>query len=144
MSNEFPKQIEKFLRAVEKDFPVPLSQKVNIEEYSRKLYDRAAVVYERKDDKIVAMVAGYVENLSDGIAYIAIVSTLKEYRGKGLARKLLFDFINLCEKKQIKAVHLYTDQCNQKAIKLYESLGFVDYKIVNEPRPQDKHLIFYL
>jgi|LSQX01.2.fsa_nt_gb N-acetylglutamate synthase-like GNAT family acetyltransferase len=134
------KEIEMFLREVDKLFPVALSQKQDLTVLSEKLYDKADVFVVREDDKIVSMVAGYTENLSDNIAYISIVATRPDFQGKGYAAKLIKEFIVLAKQKNIPAIHLYT--ASKSIAGMYYKLGFKDYTIINEPRPQDIHLIY--
>lgn len=44
----------------------------------------------------------------------------------------------------MKAIHLYADKENESALSMYKKLGFVDWKVTNEIRPEDKHLILIL
>lgn len=139
-----PKLIEIFLNKVDSQFSVPLSQKQDLPEFAYKLYNKATICVDTNVTDIVAMVAGYTDNLTDNIAYISIVATLPEYQGNGLASKLIKQFINICKEKNIEAIHLYTDSSNNIAIKMYKQLGFVEWVIPNEFRPKDKHLIYYI
>lgn len=136
--------IEVFLRKVDTTFPVPLSQKQNLHDFAIKLCQKATLCAESDEEKIVAMVAGYTENVIDNMAYISIVATVPEFQGRGLASKLIKDFISICEKKSIDAVHLYAVSENTAAIRMYEKLGFVLWNKHNEPRPNDAHLIYYI
>lgn len=138
------KQIYNFLIDVDSSFPVPLSQKQDLFDYAKKLKEKATLVPIICDEKIAAMVAGYTENIIDNLAYISIVATTKDARGRGYARNVLQEFIQICREKRIRAVHLYTAKNNLPAIKLYKKIGFVEYKIENEPRQNDLHLIYYI
>ena len=102
-------QLERFLTIVDKEFPVPLSEKQDLKELSEKFSVKATICSEVIDGEIIAMVAGYTDNVIDGLAYISVVATLKCAQGKGLAKKLIFEFISECERKNLSAVHLYTD-----------------------------------
>ena len=137
-------QIEAFLRATDKTFPVSLSQKQDLSEYARKLYERATLCAISIEDKVVSLVAGYTDDLTNDWAYIAIVATLPEARGNGYAKKLIQEFISICEEKHIMAVHLYAVPDNVPAMNMYYSLGFQDLRIANEVRKEDAHLIYYL
>lgn len=137
-------QILEFLEEVDVDFPVHLSEKVVLSDYAQKLYTHATLCTEYCKNKIIGMVAGYTENLSNGIAYIALVGVRKEVRHQGIAQKLIVQFLQVCKEKKIRGVHVYTDVRNKNAIKMYEKIGFKCYKIENEPRPKDVHLILYL
>ena len=138
------KAIFEFLSSVDHDFPVPNKKKVNLLEYAEKLIQKASLFAVYDKEKITALVAGYTVNLSNEMAYVAVVSTRKEYRGHGLAEKLLKEFLEECQLKSIKAVHLYTQESNSAAVRLYLKLGFETYSMPNEPRPNDLHLIHFL
>lgn len=90
------------------------------------------------------MVAGYTDNVIDQLGYISIVATLPDYQRQGLARKLVLEFIKECESKNLRGVHLYTAYSNTGAIKMYLNIGFVEYKCINEARPNDLHLIYHI
>lgn len=136
-------QLLAFLRAVDRDFPVPLSQKVALEAYAAKLADRATLCASFDGGAVCALVAGYTENLpEDGIAYIALAATKRAFRRQGHARRLVRAFLTLCAGKGIPAVHLYTDRANTAAQKLYLDLGFAPYCPTVETRPADSHWIY--
>lgn len=137
-------QIETFLKKTDELFPVPLSQKQDLAAYAKKLYERATLCVAHEGEEIVSMVAGYTENIPDEWAYIAVVATLPEARGKGLASRLIKEFIDNCRKKHINAVHLYAVPDNIPAMNMYYSIGFQDIQIPDEPRQEDAHLIYYL
>lgn len=138
------RKIEEFLIKVDKSFPVPLSKKQNLSEFAIKLNEKATLCIKENDGEIVSMVAGYTENLIGNIAYISVVATLEGERGKGYSKSLVKDFIEICRQKKIDAVHLYTVATNISAVNLYKKLGFVEYIMENEPRPDDLHLIYYI
>ena len=144
MCDDKIKLISDFLEKVDNNFPVSLSRKVNLSEYAKKLYNDATICVEYDKNVIVAMVAGYTDNLVDNIAYISIVATCEDARGKGLAPKLLDEFLNVCKEKNVDAVHLYTTENNVLAKKLYYKFGFKKYFTKNESRPNDLHLILDL
>ena len=71
-------------------------------------------------------------------------SFLKEYSGKGFAKRLVREFIEVCKEKNIDAVHLYTVHNNTVAVNMYKSMGFLEWKIKDETRKEDLHLIYYI
>lgn len=137
-------QIENFLREVDSYFPVPLSCKQDLHDFSLKLHQKATLCYELDGGEIEAMVAGYTEELVGNVAYISVVATRKSSQGRGLASKLIKEFISVCKEKGIHAVHLYTDKSNVAARKMYEKIGFSNRILQDEPRPDDIHLIYYI
>ena len=46
-----------------------------------------------------------------------------------------------CNKRGLEKVHLYTDSRNTGAILMYKRLGFKEYFIEDDPRPDDVHFI---
>ena len=136
--------IENFLRRVDRDFPVPLSRKQNLRIYASKLAEYATICASDHDGEIRSMVAGYTNTPESGMAYIAIVATALEARGKGLAAALLTTFLGICSDKGFSAVHLYTTADNEPAMAMYVRQGFEIWDCPGEPRPEDVHLIKYL
>ncbi len=131
-----------FLKRVDNSFPVPLSKKQELYDLAQKFCQMATLCYTLENGKMVALVAGYTENLINNTAYISVVATLPEARGKGYAKAAVKQFLDICISKGIAAAHLYTDASNNAAIALYEGLGFVPYTAQDEPRPEDVHLIY--
>lgn len=143
-NDDSAQKILEFLKAVDKDFPIPLSEKQDLEALAKKFCEKATLCTKEENGEIVALVAGYTENLESNKAYISVVGTLEKARGKGYAKALVREFIDICKEKNIDAVHLYTVHANTAAVNMYKSIGFVEWKMENEPRKDDLHLIYYL
>ncbi|CAI8505183.1 hypothetical protein CAS74_000992 [Pichia kudriavzevii] len=61
--------------------------------------------------------------------YIGMLSVEHEYRGLGIAKKLIEDAINLMiEKYKCDEITLETEVINKKALRLYEDYGFIRIK----------------
>lgn len=133
----------RFLKNVDKDFPIPLSKKIKIDEYAEKLISTANVIVEKDNGKIIGMVAGYIDNSIEEISYISIVAVQKEYRGKSIAKKLLQKYIDECKEKNLKGIHLYTHKTNITALTMYKNFGFISKENVKEERTEDVHLFLY-
>ena len=137
-------QIEQFLWAVDESFPIPLSHKQDLHLFAKKLFEKATLCTEIEQGRILAMVAGYTENVTDDLAYISVVATLPEARGRRLASALIERFIAIARERGLRAVHLYTVRTNTSAMRMYQRLGFSEWVKVDEPRPEDVHLIYRL
>ena len=138
---------EELLHIIEKVdtlFPVPLSKKISLHELAHKLYSNGLLSIIRENNEIVAIVGGYANDKESGLAYISIVATISGYMGKGYGTAAVKKFAYMCKEKGMKAIHLYAVMSNVSAIKMYKKIGFMDYFIENEPRPNDAHLILYL
>lgn len=136
------KEIEKFLREVDGLFPVPLSHKQPLSQLAEKLAERATLCAVQQGERLLALVAGYTENTPDGRGYISVVACLPEVQGQGHASRLVRSFIEIAARRGLSAVHLYTVRENRPAVRMYERLGFVEWRADPEPRPDDLHLIY--
>lgn len=135
-------QIEEFLIKVDRSFPIPLSQKQNLHEFAQKLSEKATICARTEGGAIVSAVFGYTENVEHNRAYISVVATLPEARGKGYASELVRSFIGIAEEKGLDGVHLYAFPSNVGAIAMYERIGFRKVTLPDEPRPHDAHLVY--
>lgn len=125
-------------------FPVPLSKKENLLELTNKFITYGTLAIMKENSKIISLCAGYTNDEVTKLAYISVVATLPEHSGKGYGKLVVQNFVYKAREKGMKAVHLYATRNNISAIKMYESLGFVDFMLEDEIRPEDRHLILYL
>ena len=138
-------QIHEFLLQADRLFPVPLSHRSPLEALASKLCRYGTVLTRRDDsDRIISMVAGYTDNVINNHGYISVVATLPGYARQGLAKTLVKEFLSIAEQKDLDGVHLYTHADNAKAIGMYQDLGFVPWRLPDEPRPDDVHLIYWI
>ena len=126
-NNNLEKCVIEFLKKIDSLFKIPLSQKIDLEEYSKKIVRNADVFLALDNESIVGIVVGYNNDKELKISNMSILVVLNEYQGKGIARKLVNNFLNLAKNKKMEKVKLST--VDARALKLYESLNF---KIVRE------------
>lgn len=138
------KDIEVFLREVNAEFPIPLSQKVDLSELAVKFFEKATLCCRCDQGRIIAMVAGYLDHTLNNMGYISLVATTTDARRKGYSSNLLRDFLKKASEKGLQAVHVYTHESNMRAIGMYKKVGFVEYNPEYEPHPEDHHFIYYL
>lgn len=76
------------------------------------------------EDKVVGLVWGYVLDRMDSepMMFIYSVDVIKEFRRKGIAKKLVGAFIDEANKRGFRNSFLITDKGNIPANKLYQSL----------------------
>jgi len=137
-------KIEQFLRSVDRTFPVPISEKVELCEFASKLFAKATMCCAYDGEEICSMVAGYTENTIDNIAYVSLVATRTDAQGKGFATGLMEEFISICKTKGLRGVHLYTDTRNKGAVALYQKLGFQKWILEDETRKNDLHYVYWI
>lgn len=133
-----------FLKRVDRLFPVPLSEKEELEVLALKLEKYGTVSCVREGGMIIALCAGYTNDREQRLGYISVVASRPEYANKGYGKAAVRGFIEKARAAGMEAIHLYADKRNKPALYMYEKLGFIDWSIPNEPRPGDKHLIMWL
>ena len=126
-NNNLEKCVIEFLKKIDSLFKIPLSQKIDLEEYSKKIVRNADVFLALDNESIVGIVVGYNNDKEFKISNMSILAVLNEYQGKGVARRLVNNFLDLAKNKKMEKVKLST--VDARALKLYESLNF---KIVRE------------
>lgn len=116
-------QLLDFLNSVNEDFNPPLTEKVCLEEYVKKITEKAELIIEYVDDDIVGMVVLYCNDVISGIAYIPFCAVRKEFRGKGIARQLMMNAIKVAKDRGMSVLGIHSN--NIIAIKLYKNIGFI-------------------
>ncbi len=61
---------------------------------------------------------------NDHIMYLGGVAIHPDYFGKGFGKKMMLEIIDFCKNKSVSRIELSVDINNEKAIQLYESVGF--------------------
>jgi len=87
-------EIAEHLSCCDADFVPPLSSRVEINSYAKKIVSKATRFEAWSEGTMVGLAAMYCNDLENRIAYITSVSVLKEWMGKGIAARLM----NLCIK----------------------------------------------
>lgn len=123
-----------YLKAVDKSFPVPLSDKVVLEEYAKKLYDNAEIFVAYENDTIVGIFAGYVNDYDTKMAYGSVLTVLDTYQGCGIATRLLDAFCDCAKSRNMEKIMFCVYLDNEPAMKLYTKKGFAVYKKEEENR----------
>lgn len=116
-----------YLHDVDSDFGIPLSNRVDLNVYARKLLEFGHVFVVQEGDNYLALSAVYCNNKKISIAYLPILSVKKESRGKGYAQSLVREIVNVSSMNSMHKIRV--DSINPIAVKLYEKMGFNSYKI---------------
>lgn len=117
-------------------FQPPLSSIVDLKNYSVKIRSFATTFEIWNNKRLVSLVAIYVNDLENKIAYITNVSVEKLFQGKGYAHFLLEKAICKSLELNFKEINLEVNTTNKKAIKLY-----LDYNFFIKKRDAEKILL---
>lgn len=118
-------EIRRHLRECDPDFVPPLSGRVDIASYARKIATRATRFEAWHDDSLIGLVAAYCNDRDSRTAYVTSVSVLRGWMGKGIASQLMTRCLEHAKASQMTVVKLEVAQANAPAISLYEDKGFV-------------------
>jgi len=122
------KHIQEHLTICSSNFIPNLDSYVNIDNYSKKIFEQATLFTKFDGDKLVGLIAAY-DNPTEKFGWVTNVSIDPEYCGKGLATELLKECKKYFENKKYFIILLEVFLDNKKAINLYFKQGFIKHKI---------------
>ena len=131
-------QVYNYIVKIDKEFPVALSEKANLLEYTEKILELGIVVLAKSQDKIIGILTGYLNDAANRQGYISVLEVSDECRGAGVAKALLNEFEKMARRAQIKTIRLYTHKDNEGAKRFYFKNG---YKIKNEQANYDYSIV---
>jgi ribosomal protein S18 acetylase RimI-like enzyme len=106
-------------------FVPPLATYVSIEEFGRKLFEKAVTFEAWHENKLVGLAAAYFNDFTDKIGFWTNLSLLSEYQNLGIASILTSSVITYGEKNGFKRINLEVKSLNVNVIKFHEKHGFV-------------------
>jgi len=118
-------EIAEHLLCCDADFVPPLSGRVAIPDYAKKIASKATRFEAWSNGTLVGLVAAYCNDHDTLIVHITSVSVLKEWTGKGIAKNLIDRCVAHAKAAGMHHVGLEVAADNIPAIKLYEKSGFV-------------------
>jgi ribosomal protein S18 acetylase RimI-like enzyme len=115
--------IYQHLLSCDEYFKPALSKKVDIGEYSKKIFDKA-ITFEAWHNAILSgMVAVYFNDINQ-LAFITNVSVMRDVVKAGIASQLMKMCIEYCFATLIKEIILEVNSQNTNAIELYKKFNF--------------------
>ena len=111
---------------MDKDFGIPLSAKVDLEVYARKLLRYGHVLVVREEERIWGVNGFYSNDTIGKIAHLPLLSVKAEARGKGYAKQLIAKMISVSRSDGMERIQC--DSVNPVAVSLYKSFGFKELR----------------
>lgn len=113
------------LSKCEYDFKPNLSSYVDLNLYSKKLFEKAERFEVWKNESLIGLLAVYI-NKNDNSLFISNLSLDKELRGQNIGTKLIDFMLNDFKTNNIffESIRLEVKKDNIIAIKFYERYGF--------------------
>lgn len=106
------------------DFLPLLSERVNIDEYAKKIFEKSVTFEAWSDNFLVGLVAAYFNDDEHKVGFISDVSLVKDYVGMGIASELTNQCIKYAKQHDFKEIKLEVYKDNNSAIHLYKKFGF--------------------
>lgn len=117
-------EIEKHLFTCDKDFVTPLSERVNIKDYSEKIHKNSITFEAWSDKDLIGLIACYANDPNNNVAYITNVSVLSNYRKKGIAQTLFKELFKNKTILRFNKIEIKVFKNDISTINLYKKNGF--------------------
>ena len=125
-------EIRLHLEACDRSFAPLLSSRVDLFDYSSKIFEKAVSFEAWEDNALVGMINAYLNDTGSRTGFITNVSVLKEYMGRGVASILLNTCLEHAARLGFSKIQLEVSRNNGPAIKLYSRAGFKAVKETGE------------
>jgi ribosomal protein S18 acetylase RimI-like enzyme len=123
--------VAKHLKACNRAFMPPLSERLDIGEYAVKLAANATCFEAWSSNELMGLIAAYCNAADRSKAFITSVSVLSQQQGKGIAAELLGRCIAYIQKLGFHRIELEVNSENKAAVALYERFGFVSIQMTD-------------
>ena len=118
-------QVAEHLLGCDADFVTPLTDRVDIGAYAKKIVNKATCFEAWSNDRLIGLIAAYCNDQEAHIAYITSVSVLNGWTGQGIATTLMKQCITTMESLKMGQIKLEVFKHNASAHRLYEKSGFI-------------------
>ena len=115
--------IAKWLKLFGDLLPNPLSQRVDVREYGKKLNKLGEIGLASVGAETVGLIALYANDLTSRRCHITILTLLPEHRGRGIGRVMLSRAFALARARGMRVAWLTVDVDNTRACSAYSAVG---------------------
>jgi len=133
------KDILKHLQACNDAFVPPLSSRVDLETYSRKLSEKAVTFEAWAEGRLMGLIAAYFNN-DEKQAFITSVSVVSSYKQHGVASTLLAHCKEHAQQGHFSEIRLEVNKDNVPAVRFYTKYQFAQTHIANDVWTMSYHL----
>ncbi|TNV22986.1 GNAT family N-acetyltransferase [Buttiauxella sp. B2] len=124
-------QVVEHLNLCDALFVPPLSTKVNITDYAKKLTDLALCLEAWYQGALVGLLCVYCNEPRNG-AFVTNVSIVPEFQGRGMASELVRNAIETVKEIGVDSLRLEVDDTNVIAMRLYRQFGFTPERVTSQ------------
>lgn len=116
--------VESHLRECNERFSPPLSARVDLGAYARKLALLSDRLEAWHEGRLVGLVAAYLNNSESRQGFVSSVSVCFQAEGRGLASELMRKCIQLAREKGCESLGLEVGERDQRTLAFYLKHGF--------------------
>lgn len=117
-------KLHSFLEEINGLYPVPLTEKVDLWEYTYKVFDRGHVLSALYDDKIIGVVIFYANNHIEKEAVASLIGVLPGYGQYMVGFRLAHRGIEIAKQLGMETSYTFTHKDNARALKFLQRIGF--------------------
>ncbi len=121
-----PKAIETHLIACDEQFLPRLSRRVNLKDYSSKLFKQAKIFEAWYGEELAGLIAVYFPERMGNSGFISNVSVLKQFSRQDIASTLMQRCIDRAREMDLSELRLEVTLTNAPAIQLYRKFEFAE------------------
>lgn len=125
-------EVRQFLQETDKEFPTPLSARVGIDAYAKKLSEFSDFSICCDGESIVGMICCYTNQ--PPIGYMSNACIKSEYQAQKVFSRLFHQLLINAKERGILRFQLEVDANNYNARRIYEHYGFRELSINPETR----------
>lgn len=125
-------EVRAFLLETDDEFPTPLSARVNIDAYAKKLAEFSEFSFCRDGESIIGMISCYTNR--PPLGYMTHACVKKQYQARKVFSKLFQQLRDNAKERGILRFQLEVDADNSNARRIYEHYGFRDVEFRPETR----------
>ena len=125
-------EVRTFLQEMDNEFPTPLSVRVDIDAYAKKLSEFSEFSLCRDGESIVGMISCYTNR--PPLGYMTHACVKKQYQARKVFSKLFQQLRDNAKERGILRFQLEVDADNSHARRIYEHYGFREVEFRPETR----------
>lgn len=133
-------EIFEFLNKCDSSFMPPLSSRVNIQEYSKKIFENAVNFEAWDKGSLIGLISSYYNDQRGETGFISNVCVMPQYQGLGVANELLSLCLSYGRLAKFKMLRLEVALANNKAQNFYKKAGFVVTETTDKTQQMELNL----
>jgi ribosomal protein S18 acetylase RimI-like enzyme len=105
--------------------PTPISERVDLHIYAKKLADNASHFYAKENEKLIGMTCCYMNDVNRLKAFISVTCIDPNHFGKGMGRQLTMECENAALSMGFKSIEFEVHIDNLPSIEMHRKIGYI-------------------